>query len=75
MTETPQQQPSDRLSWLTRLAGHRAIAGIFVLFAVVGALMGYSLLAEDMSVFRRVLGGAMSGVGIALLITATKAIG
>jgi hypothetical protein len=68
-----QRRPADRsIGLLNRLKRNRAITGIFLVSIVAGALLGYFELPADMSVVRRILGGAVGGGGVALLMTATR---
>ena len=73
--EDPEQTASGSAAWIGRLKRHRAITSIFVACIVAGAVLGYFLFTDDMSAVRRVIGGAVSGVGVALLVSATKMIG
>jgi len=57
---------------LDRLKRNRAITGIFLVSIITGAVLGYFELPADMSVVRRILGGAIGGGGVALLMTATR---
>ena len=73
--EDPQHTTSGTAAWIARLKRNRAITSIFVACIVAGALLGYFLFTNDMSAVRRVLGGAVSGGGVALLVSATKMFG
>ena len=48
------------------------ITGMMLGCTLVGAVLGFALLADDWSAGRRILGGAVAGAGAGLLITATK---
>lgn len=48
------------------------MVGLFLAGAVVGAFVGIVQLPDDISLARRVIGGAISGAGIIFLMTATK---
>jgi hypothetical protein len=58
--------------WLAMLQRNRAFTALFAICIVGGALAGAAYLPEDFSLVRRLLGGAVSGGGIAFLMTATK---
>jgi hypothetical protein len=58
--------------WLATLDRNRAFTALFAVCIVGGALAGAAYLPEDFSLLRRLLGGAVSGGGIAFLMTATK---
>jgi hypothetical protein len=51
---------------------HPVITSVMVVCTVAGAVLGACLLTQDWSLARRIAGGAMSGAGVGLLITATK---
>jgi hypothetical protein len=51
---------------------NRAFTALFAVCIVGGAVAGVHYLPEDYSLLRRLLGGALSGGGIAFLMTATK---
>lgn len=57
---------------LASLRAHPVISGVFAVCMVGGALLGAWLLPESLSEIRRVLGGAVAGFGVALLVTATR---
>ena len=59
-------------SLLERLSRHRVLTAVFLISTFAGALIGAFQLPEDMALIRRVLGGAISGAGVALLMTATR---
>jgi len=60
---------SKALGALTR---HPVIAGTLITCTVLGAALGFDLLAGDWSAVRRIAAGAVAGGGVGLLITATK---
>jgi hypothetical protein len=66
---------SRRFTILGHLARNRAITGVFFVSIVVGALIGGLQLPEDISLVRRVIGGAVGGAGVALLMTASRMFG
>ena len=58
--------------WLDALKRNRALTALFAFCILAGACVGFLYLPEDYSSIRRLLGGAISGGGIAFLMTATK---
>lgn len=71
MDSKPPPKPSND-SLIRRLNRHRVMVGLFLAGAVVGAFVGIVQLPDDISLARRVIGGAISGAGIIFLMTATK---
>ena len=61
--------------WLASIFGHPVISGVFVACIAIGALLGAFYLTSDWSLARRIAGGAVSGAGVALIVTATRIIG
>ncbi|HVP29240.1 MAG TPA: hypothetical protein VMW35_08765 [Myxococcota bacterium] len=51
---------------------HPVITAVLVVSTVAGALAGPSVLPPEWSLARRMIGGALAGGGIGLLMTATK---
>ena len=60
---------------LERLREHPVITAVMLLCTVAGAVAAPLILPESLSETRRVLGGAVSGAGIGLLLTAYRMIG
>jgi Kef-type K+ transport system membrane component KefB len=60
---------------LAAIVDHPVISGVFVACIVIGALLGAFYLTSDWSLARRVAGGAVSGAGVALIVTATRIVG
>lgn len=58
--------------WIVALQRNPVFTALFAICIVVGAIAGFLYLPEDFSSSRRILGGAVSGGGIAFLMTATK---
>ena len=54
------------------LQRNRAFTALFAICIVAGAVAGVLYLPEEFSWIRRLLGGAISGGGVAFLMTATK---
>jgi hypothetical protein len=48
------------------------MTALFVAAAIAGALLGAFQLPDDISLVRRVVGGAISGAGVLFLTTATR---
>ena len=63
---------STAAGWLAALRRNRTFAALFVICIVAGAVAGVLYLPAEFSWIRRLLGGAISGGGVAFLITATK---
>jgi hypothetical protein len=61
-------------SWLVAFQRNRAFTALFAICIVAGAVAGVLFLPEDFSWIRRLLGGAISGGGVAFLMTAPKMI-
>jgi len=59
-------------SLVDRMRRHWLITALFIVGTIAGALLGAFQLPDDIALVRRVVGGAISGAGIAFLITATK---
>ncbi len=57
------------------LRAHPVISAVFAVCMIGGALLGALLLPDSLSEIRRVLGGAVGGFGIALVVTATRMLG
>ena len=60
---------------LATLRAHPVITVVFTVCTIGGALLGALLLPDSLSEIRRVLGGAVAGFGIALVVTATRMLG
>jgi hydrogenase/urease accessory protein HupE len=58
--------------WLVALQRNRAFTALFAICIVAGAVAGVVYLPEELSWIRRLVGGAISGAGVAFLMTATK---
>lgn len=69
-SDRPPQSSNDSL--LGRLNRHRVMTALFLIAAIAGAVVGAFQLPDDISLTRRILGGAISGAGIVFLMTATK---
>ena len=69
-SDRPPESSNDSL--LGRLNRHRVMTALFLIAAIAGALLGAFQLPDDISLARRILGGAISGAGVMLLMTATK---
>jgi hypothetical protein len=61
--------------WTRAVREHPVIAGVMLACTVAGALAGPLWLPESLSLWRRAVGGAISGAGIGLLLTAYRMIG
>jgi len=48
------------------------IAGTLIGCTLLGAVLGFYLLTGDWSIGRRIAAGCVAGVGVGLLVTATK---
>lgn len=57
------------------LRAHPVITGVMLGCTLIGVGMGYQLLSPEWSLWRRLLGGAVSGAGVGLTITASRMIG
>jgi hypothetical protein len=57
---------------LATLRAHPVISAVFAVCTIAGAFAGPLLLPDGLSDVRRVLGGAVAGFGLALVVTATK---
>jgi hypothetical protein len=57
------------------LRRHPAISGVLVGCTLAGAVLGFYLLTGEWSAARRIVGGAVAGAGVGLLMTATKLTG
>jgi hypothetical protein len=57
------------------VAQHPILTSVLVACTLVGAALGYFLLGEELSVARRLVGGAFGGAGVGLLVTAVRMIG
>jgi hypothetical protein len=66
------EAPRPESGILGSLRRHPVIVGVLVAGAVLGAVAGALYLTPDWSLARRVAAGALSGAGIAFLMTATK---
>lgn len=64
--------PASRLGVAAR---HPIISAVMLGCIALGVALGYLLLGEEWSVARRLLGGAVGGAGIGLLLTAPRMIG
>jgi len=71
MDSNPSPEAPDT-SLLGRIQRHRLMTALFVVSTLAGAVMAALLLPEDIALVRRILGGAISGAGVAFLMTATK---
>jgi hypothetical protein len=56
-------------------ARHPIISAVMLGCTALGIVLGYLLLGEEWSVARRLLGGAVGGAGVGLLLTAPRMIG
>jgi len=54
---------------------HPLVTAIFAICIFGGAVAGAVLLTQDWSIARRLAAGAVSGAGVALLVTAPRLIG
>jgi len=70
--ETTSEHERPAADWLATLRRNRAFTALFAVCIVAGAVAGVLYLPEDYSLIRRLFGGAISGGGIAFLMTATK---
>jgi hypothetical protein len=66
---------ASRPRWIDGLIAHPVIVGVFVACIVLGAVLGATYLTDDWSLARRLAGGAVSGAGVALCVTATRIVG
>ena len=57
------------------LRRHPVIVGVMVGCVLVGAVLGGAFLTDDWSLARRIAAGGVGGLGVGLLMTATKMIG
>jgi hypothetical protein len=57
------------------IRAHPIICGTFAILILLGAVLGGCLLTEEWSLLRRVVGGAVAGASMGLLITAPRIIG
>lgn len=64
--------PHEASDWLSTLRRNPGFTALFAVCIVGGALAGAAYLPDDFSLLRRLLGGAVSGGGVAFLMTATK---
>lgn len=63
------------MSVMQSLRNHPVITGVMVGCTLGGVVVGMILIPEDWALWRRIAGGAISGAGVGLLITAFKMIG
>jgi hypothetical protein len=57
------------------VAQHPIISAVMLSCTILGVVLGYLLLGEEWSIARRLLGGAVGGAGVGLLLTAPRMIG
>ena len=57
------------------LRAHPIITGVMLCSTLAGAGLGFDLLSSEWALWRRVLGGAVGGAGVGLIITAARMIG
>ncbi len=75
MTEPP-EHAHGAVETLRRMAKEHPLIAIMLLgLSAAGALAGFVWLPPDWSVLRRLAAGAVAGVGIALLLMATRIMG
>ena len=69
-------EPSSRPAWLSAIARHPVISAILIVCTLAGAFVGYAFLVSAAgSPLEAIIGGAVAGAGVGLLITATKLLG
>lgn len=61
--------------WRRAVVRHPVIAGTIAACVVAGVVLGLYALPPEWSVLRRLLGGAVGGAGVGLIITASRIIG
>ncbi len=54
---------------------HPVMVIVLLAFTVLGAAAGYYLLTEDWSVLRRIIAGAIGGLGAGFILTVSRMIG
>lgn len=75
MSRERDRESTEASAWWRVLAEHPVITGFVAACTVGGAILGVLLLTDDWSIARRLLGGAVGGAGVGLLVTATRMIG
>ncbi len=69
-------EPPRRPSWLSVIADHPVISAIMIVCTLAGAWFGYAfLISAAGSPLEAIVGGAVGGAGVGLLITATRLLG
>ena len=66
---------SDSERRLRAVYEHPVIAGVLVGCTLAGLVVGVAVFPEDWTLVRRLAGGAVSGAGVGLLLTAPRIIG
>ena len=62
-------------AWTRAARHHPIITAVMLACTVAGLVLGPLWLPESLSLWRRVVGGAVSGAGVGLLLTAYRMIG
>jgi hypothetical protein len=62
-------------AWTRAARGHPVITAVMLAATVAGVVLGPAWLPESLSLWRRILGGAIGGAGVGLLLTAYRMIG
>jgi RsiW-degrading membrane proteinase PrsW (M82 family) len=69
-------EPSNRPSWISAITRHPVISAILVVCTLTGAVVGYAFLVSAAgSPLQAIVGSAVGGAGVGLLITATRLLG
>lgn len=75
MEKTPTEEPRASRGVAEAVRAHPVVTAVMAVCILGGALLGPELLTAEWSLLRRVLGGALAGGGVGLLLTATKMLG
>lgn len=63
------------IAWGRALRNHPVITGVMLACSAAGVILGVLLLPPEWSLLRRLVGGAVSGMGVGLLVVASRMIG
>ena len=61
--------------WRQLISEHPLIASFMLACTLGGAVLGFFVLSDDLSVIRRLVGGAVGGGGVGFMLTATRMMG